>query len=1163
MDLISSPAIDSPDPLGLSLTSEKGYSAKSPRQSTVTRKLATPTKNSVRLQDFYLKTPPVATTFAKSPSRSSARGESVISPWRIRVTVDAEREDIQQSPTGMEKSSRRKDGHTVTTHVPLKSGDDTPSSPTKRPRGRPRKSLNSPLKRPGTPKPLPTRRRRNMMDILNEEAVDEVKDSTASRKRGRPAISADLETDDVDDHHGGASLAGFTTEKVAKPKDQTRPRSRGRRKAITPMKFAIDQTAEEAENPVSPGSRQGSALKEKSGNVSPPKNTMKNSKDFEIYSDSQGYKVPGLKAKAFAKRSTNSTLQNIDIATPDVSGHESLLERQDEAMWRSMLRPSFRSPQPIQRSPSTHGSMHQTHSEVGEISTDPMNDHHEFDSIMESEEFSMISTSSLPSAGQRNQGSTETSHSRMHTSTQAHTPVKPSVANSMPPPPVPSKIAESERPLNTFTSGTPRLLRVVRAGNALNGAIEPTEAVPSKSSETLQKSHHHSEQNVRSSPDDVFGGFGAGTRRELRAGLRLGEELAKRYSANSPENSGNQEEALRDQSNEDASYPKLSISESQLEQHVVSQQTQLSSPDDSEVLEEDQMSWKKTSPTRSTSSCGLQHSDSHSTSSSHYNHVDDTMMREKEAQWQREREAVSREIDMVNSSQVIIIDSDLEEQEEVDEEEDDYDVWQEEANSFEKPSEQLKGPKCGLPQATVKPSRSKLPSPWRRNSQLLYSDEFTEVSSNYSPPSKNSHNISAGNDTPSQGNVVLNHSPLVKQESALDTPACLFRVPEVIAANRSTVASAIISDQTESDILKDRQAQKTLPIEKNGRRSSTDKQASFIAYPSPETSSSSLLHETDTDVSASVPEDRWLRNPTQLVISQRIVENSRKMLFQKPATSVLDKPTLISAVEKPITKKRDLDARSPRASHGASRRPRSVQTKTVRRSASKKLSRSLTAPKAQPLTLTQPSSFLNRLTSCFPTFSFHIPFAISLPHPTPRISVDGGPLPSTPLYSHLPWTHAHFAYLYPYYSVAKRDLRAYPFNPRSLHANLVGQTMHNKCGWGKPCEEWEIGVVDKFLQLLRKYGRRRDQPLDDVPHLRVEQPVTKDERLIEGKDIVIKMFQLWVGGVVRGECEVGKGTTGEVLEGERMREKWEWPRDRWVDAKRDGKRVIEWGRLEV
>ena len=123
--------------------------------------------------------------------------------------------------------------------------------------------------------------------------------------------------------------------------------------------------------------------------------------------------------------------------------------------------------------------------------------------------------------------------------------------------------------------------------------------------------------------------------------------------------------------------------------------------------------------------------------------------------------------------------------------------------------------------------------------------------------------------------------------------------------------------------------------------------------------------------------------------------------------------------------------------------------------------------------------------------------------------------------------------------------------------------MHNKCGWGTPCEEWEIGVVDKFLQLLRKYGRRRDQLLDDVPHLRVEQPVTKDERLIEGKDIVIKMFQLWVGGVVRGECEVGKGTTGEVLEGERMREKWEWPRDRWGDAKRDGKRVIEWGRLEV
>lgn len=73
----------------------------------------------------------------------------------------------------------------------------------------------------------------------------------------------------------------------------------------------------------------------------------------------------------------------------------------------------------------------------------------------------------------------------------------------------------------------------------------------------------------------------------------------------------------------------------------------------------------------------------------------------------------------------------------------------------------------------------------------------------------------------------------------------------------------------------------------------------------------------------------------------------------------------------------------------------------------------------------------------------------------------------------------------------------------------------------------------------------------------------QDERPIEGKDIAVKIFQLWVGGVVRGECEVGKGTTGEVLEGDRVGEKWEWPGDRWVDAKREGRTILEWGRLEL
>lgn len=1000
-----------------------------------------------------------------------------------------------------------------------------------------------------------------MSDILNEKEDNDGVDLTTSRKRGRPSKNRNPETDDVDDQDGHDLSTGSMNGSVAKQKVQTGPRGRARRKVITPMKFAMDQIAGEAGNSISPNSRHERALKAKPGNASPPKETVRNKEGFKIYSDGQGYRVPALRSRAFAKGPVNVRQQSVEIATSEVSGQESLLEKKDEAMWRSMIRPSFRSPQPVQPSPSAD-------SEVGEVSLDPTDNHHEFDSIMESEGFSMISTSSLPSAGQHGQGSMETSHTSASASTKAQTPVKPSVPSAMPPPPVPPKIAESDRSLNAPTSGTPKLLRVVQAGNALNGAIEPPEAVESSLSKIPQDNHLESEHKARSSSDDVFVGFGAGTRRELRAGLRLGEELAKRYSAISSGNNEANKEVFKGGNSDHRLYPRLPTPESQPEQYAVIQQTQLPSPDESEVLE-DQMSWKANSPAKSDSPSESQHSGSQC--SSHFDQypVDDTIMREREMQWQREREAVSKEIDMANSGQVIVIDSGDEDGEEDDEEEhrvedeEDYDIWQEEANSFEKPYERTQGSNIGLPQKPVKPFRSKLPSPWRRSSQLLYSDELNEAPDNPSPPRRDSNDRSDNNAAPLEMNVVSNPSPIVKQESALSTPALLSDIPEVTPAARSSVFSSGKPNPMKQDITQLRQPQCTPPVDQIERRSNTDKQHSFTAYPSPEASSSSLSQEANTSMTASVSKERSLQNPAQLVISRTTVEDSRRTLFGNPVISALEKSTLTSAAEQVNTKKRNLDTRSPQASHIKSCRSRSVEAKTDHLSAGKKPSRAPIAPKAQPSSLTQPSSFLDRLTSVLPTFSFHIPFAVSPPYPIPRNSVDGGPLPRTPLYSHLPWTHAHFAYLYPYYSVARKDPQAYPFDSKSPHAYLVGQIMHNQCGWSKPCEAWEIGVVERFLLLLQKYGRRRDHPSGDVPHLCAEKPNMQDERPIERKDIAVKIFQLWVGGVVRGECEVGKGTTGEVLEGDRVGEKWEWPRDRWADGKREGRTILEWGRLEL
>ena len=100
----------------------------------------------------------------------------------------------------------------------------------------------------------------------------------------------------------------------------------------------------------------------------------------------------------------------------------------------------------------------------------------------------------------------------------------------------------------------------------------------------------------------------------------------------------------------------------------------------------------------------------------------------REAEWQREREAVSRQIEMANKSQVIVIDDDTSELRDMsDEDEDGSDVWQAEANESREPTPEV-SEIVERPQI-VKPRRMQLPSPWRRNSQVVYSDkvEATEA----------------------------------------------------------------------------------------------------------------------------------------------------------------------------------------------------------------------------------------------------------------------------------------------------------------------------------------------------------------------------------------------------------------------------------------------------
>ncbi|CAF9926320.1 MAG: hypothetical protein GOMPHAMPRED_004107 [Gomphillus americanus] len=73
---------------------------------------------------------------------------------------------------------------------------------------------------------------------------------------------------------------------------------------------------------------------------------------------------------------------------------------------------------------------------------------------------------------------------------------------------------------------TPQLKRVAKAGKALQGVVEP--AIEQQS---LTMPEEDTAERQQSQPDDLFSGFSISTRRELRAGLRLGNELAKRHSS--------------------------------------------------------------------------------------------------------------------------------------------------------------------------------------------------------------------------------------------------------------------------------------------------------------------------------------------------------------------------------------------------------------------------------------------------------------------------------------------------------------------------------------------------------------------------------------------------------------------------------------------------------
>lgn len=701
------------------------------RPKTTPKKPLTDTSNNVRRRESYLTTPPHYANGNGTPFSLVAEAENPISPWRIRVTVQAE-----QNGRGDDFVFSRIPGGTTTTKVPLKAAahDLAPSIP-RNGRGAPQKSSKSPVRKAGTPKQKRAVAARKATltcarGLLEEHSQGKL--SPTKGRRGRPRKSEQShaqEPEPPSQKETAEIINAFSRVEITAPRISSL-RSRFRSKAISP-------TTSESGSP----NRDGHRLHE--DNAEPPE-AIDNQKSRLR---SQG-------------RSQAISPTTSDSGSPSRDSHRLHYDHADATEATDDL--------------DKDGS--QSHL------LDPTSEHDEFDSILESEGFSIVSVSSLPSAKlfsnnlveidehydnrvsnpdggsfsgglkpkEKSGSSTLNADSdigdlreisgmreRRPLSPPYHpqelisdqrptldsTPLKITPAILIPPMINAPDTSNSPRPLEKPSDGTPRLVRVVRAGIALQGVLSP------RSAEKCILSSSTPAKSPIERLDNLFSGFGAGTGRELRAGLRLGEQLAKRQqllprrvvaklqpeddvfaqgetasSSKPPKNGMGSAYTLRLPGHgETTLYPNLS-------------NKQLPSPERSEIdNDEDGMSWRLDTP--ESARLGTKRIENKSGPTEIDQNFEGSTIAREEKEYRLERAAVSREIEEANASQVIVINSDSEGEDNNQDEYDIDDIWKEQAYISELPSQSKLDAPSSPHLQNLKPRRSQIPSPWRRHSQ--------------------------------------------------------------------------------------------------------------------------------------------------------------------------------------------------------------------------------------------------------------------------------------------------------------------------------------------------------------------------------------------------------------------------------------------------------------
>lgn len=981
--MVRSCDFSSPDPLGVT---EENLGTVPPLKQCGEKSGATPkkplanTSSNVRVQDFYLTTPPSQRAGIASPFKLVAEAENSSSPWRIRVTVEAEQDSTQHSKASPNTSpAKRLAERMTTTMVPLKDADEPSPVVSKRGRGRPKKSIDSLGKTARTPKQKSSGSRKTLPASTKKPSNETGRHTPtpSKRGRGRPRKSADEVAEDLElrdgEGDGLVNMDGEDHPKGPKITRTTRPRSQGPRKATLPSKStlpfnSIGLSSERVHNEeqLDLGSSAIADSPDRLDFNSDLPDSVDEHGEFDSVLDSEGFSMVSVSSLQSARLHSSSPFE------PDLDGDDNESSADSSASLISVPHTTSRAKSPVSGLVKNLEESQETHAQKApsppSISAP-------------SAHFSKPVVEQTPSI------------------TSPKTIIPPAVKSSV--------TRKSPRALHKVGDGTPKLVRVVRAGITLQGVLSP-QSVRTRSGNTGQEdtSSLLPAKSPKERMDDLFSGFGAGTRRELRAGLRLGEELAKRQvvphagakyksgddvfgreemssSSNLPSRTGDVGYSLKlPESSPQPLYPILSNS-------------QLPSPARSDDdNDDDRMSWKVDTPNvlQATNVQAEPHSRENGVDVRVSNDFEGSTIAREEEEYRLEREAVIRQIQAANSSQVMVINSDSEDEYENNEEDD---IWQEQAHSSGVTSAPLYDvPTVLLPNRDHQPRRSQLPSPWRRQSEVTPSSQVsTNESDSFWQPSL-CEELPETNDADLNPQDSLNTSPLQDARASFNDSTFEPESPLHISPIKQNI-------------------QDTQKI------SSTTKQ---------ETLTSSVPGEEEYD-------ETWTRASGETLERE---EQPGQDLAGKKASSISQAP------QKACTGGKKVEACS------------SEQREKVR------------FVSHQGVQVAASTSWLGYLASFVPTWGES---TAAMPHRLPNGksklprpgSLDG------PLSLYMPWTTAHYNTLYFHYAASKEGRTCYVFNAKSASARYLGRVVGYR-GWEKPVTKEDVAIVDAFMVDLKARG---------------------------------------------------------------------------------------------